>query len=480
MEYLTLRDNPRATVCASVRGGLPYAKQRVASPFPSTKRSQPTAERKAPCQQPAAMDRASMESLLGPGRPEYGGDNRASPRVTLSRGQERAQPDRQAQTLPAIDSNGTHPGAQRSQSSATVFHPGSSSCSHSQQYYPLHQHSRPSAVEPPFRPQLPEPQPNVLFSMASNGRVFSASNNARSQITPPRFTSTAQSDGNTSRNHSNGGQRLRQPSSDSYTPSVPLLRNHASVTEDSFNFHTYPVDESPTRRPSGNTSPTGSFSDSFPCSPMDDPQQYDKPQPHSRSLSPRDDQSLAKLPGACLPTRARDGPWRDMHSRNEPNLHHHREGLHHTTNRAAPQVRTEQPVMYSHTDSLDRSLVSSSLYNYPHSMCGPGEHFPSSRRRRGNLPKEATDILKQWFREHESNPYPTEEEKNRLVNITGLQAAQVSNWFINARRRMPQQNSRSDLKRRRSRSLSESRFIGNPDNNSLKEGELERGRKPRE
>ena len=57
------------------------------------------------------------------------------------------------------------------------------------------------------------------------------------------------------------------------------------------------------------------------------------------------------------------------------------------------------------------------------------------RRRRGNLPKWATDYLKGWFFDHIAHPYPTEQEKQNLCKVTGLGMTQLSNWFINARRR---------------------------------------------
>ncbi|EAT89592.2 hypothetical protein SNOG_02861 [Parastagonospora nodorum SN15] len=103
-----------------------------------------------------------------------------------------------------------------------------------------------------------------------------------------------------------------------------------------------------------------------------------------------------------------------------------------------------------------------------------------NRKRRGNLPKESTNMLKQWFSQHRSQPYPTEDQKIELCNITGLTMNQclttkttcasvtsaldrccclssigvnychmyiannqkVSNWFINARRRAPQKEAR--------------------------------------
>jgi hypothetical protein len=74
------------------------------------------------------------------------------------------------------------------------------------------------------------------------------------------------------------------------------------------------------------------------------------------------------------------------------------------------------------------------------------------RKRRGNLPKETTDKLRAWFVAHLQHPYPTEDEKQELMRQTGLQMSkcfskiyvyiqltlcldQISNWFINARRR---------------------------------------------
>ncbi|KAF2107666.1 hypothetical protein BDV96DRAFT_606229 [Lophiotrema nucula] len=80
-------------------------------------------------------------------------------------------------------------------------------------------------------------------------------------------------------------------------------------------------------------------------------------------------------------------------------------------------------------------------YNYTfQSNVGVDQSF--NRKRRGNLPKEATGILKQWFTSHRESPYPTEDEKVNLCQQTGLTLNQVSNWFINARRRAPQKEQR--------------------------------------
>jgi len=49
-----------------------------------------------------------------------------------------------------------------------------------------------------------------------------------------------------------------------------------------------------------------------------------------------------------------------------------------------------------------------------------------SRRRRGNLPKHVTDILRAWFAEHVEHPYPTDEDKQMLIGKTHLTISQVS------------------------------------------------------
>ncbi|KAL8832044.1 MAG: hypothetical protein Q9170_005041 [Blastenia crenularia] len=55
----------------------------------------------------------------------------------------------------------------------------------------------------------------------------------------------------------------------------------------------------------------------------------------------------------------------------------------------------------------------------------PGER--SSKKRRGNLPKQVTDILRAWLHDHLDHAYPNEEQKQQLIRETGLNAASIYN-----------------------------------------------------
>ncbi|KAI5073000.1 hypothetical protein GOP47_0013106 [Adiantum capillus-veneris] len=56
------------------------------------------------------------------------------------------------------------------------------------------------------------------------------------------------------------------------------------------------------------------------------------------------------------------------------------------------------------------------------------------KRQAGKLPGDIT-ALKTWWDIHSKWPYPTEAEKRKLVEETGLEMRQVNNWFINHRKR---------------------------------------------
>ncbi|KAI3448490.1 hypothetical protein Pfo_005155 [Paulownia fortunei] len=56
-------------------------------------------------------------------------------------------------------------------------------------------------------------------------------------------------------------------------------------------------------------------------------------------------------------------------------------------------------------------------------------------RKKPKLPKDARTALLDWWNKHYRWPYPTEQEKNRLSDVTGLDRKQINNWFVNQRKR---------------------------------------------
>ncbi|XP_037676780.1 homeobox protein TGIF2LX [Choloepus didactylus] len=58
------------------------------------------------------------------------------------------------------------------------------------------------------------------------------------------------------------------------------------------------------------------------------------------------------------------------------------------------------------------------------------------RKRKGYLPTKSVKILRDWLYEHRFKVYPSEAEKRMLSEQTNLSFLQISNWFINARRRV--------------------------------------------
>ncbi|KAJ9619917.1 homeodomain super [Taxawa tesnikishii (nom. ined.)] len=84
-------------------------------------------------------------------------------------------------------------------------------------------------------------------------------------------------------------------------------------------------------------------------------------------------------------------------------------------------------------------FTTSSYYGHPTFFVPTHyEHQNGKSRKRSNLPKQSTEIMKRWFDENMHNPYPSEEQKRHFAAAAGINLTQVSNWFINHRRRCPE------------------------------------------
>ncbi|GMJ13213.1 KNOTTED1-like homeobox gene 6 [Hibiscus trionum] len=59
----------------------------------------------------------------------------------------------------------------------------------------------------------------------------------------------------------------------------------------------------------------------------------------------------------------------------------------------------------------------------------------SKKKKKGKLPREARQMLLEWWNVHYKWPYPTEADKIALAESTGLDQKQINNWFINQRKR---------------------------------------------
>jgi Homeobox KN domain/Tc5 transposase DNA-binding domain len=72
----------------------------------------------------------------------------------------------------------------------------------------------------------------------------------------------------------------------------------------------------------------------------------------------------------------------------------------------------------------------------------PEDDERSSRKTGTRFSREAVKIMKSWMDVHRDHPYPTDEEKEELKDLTGLKGSQISNWLANTRRRTKARSSR--------------------------------------
>ncbi|CAL9152788.1 unnamed protein product [Musa hybrid cultivar] len=75
------------------------------------------------------------------------------------------------------------------------------------------------------------------------------------------------------------------------------------------------------------------------------------------------------------------------------------------------------------------------LKRYSGHMSSLRQELSKKKKKKEKLPKEAIEKLLSWWELHYKWPYPSESEKRALAESTGLDQKQISNWFINQRKR---------------------------------------------
>ena len=125
----------------------------------------------------------------------------------------------------------------------------------------------------------------------------------------------------------------------------------------------------------------------------------------------------------------------DNYGRRQPNMYENKNmsQTYPSSNRPYPPIKTgDQNYGQQFSDPYSRPY---DPHYYQSSAISPAGTMPYSatseggdgrnRRRRGNLPKQITDILRAWFQDHLDNPYPSEEQKQMFIQQTGLSMNQV-------------------------------------------------------
>ncbi|KAK9707378.1 hypothetical protein RND81_07G193700 [Saponaria officinalis] len=107
----------------------------------------------------------------------------------------------------------------------------------------------------------------------------------------------------------------------------------------------------------------------------------------------------------------------------------------------------EVDVHDAHPRDEDRDLIKDQLLRrYGSHISGLKLEFCKNRKK-SKLSKDAKQLLFEWWNTHYMWPYPTEDDKTRLAEMTGLTQNQINNWFINQRKRhwRPMKNMTFDL-----------------------------------
>ncbi|KAI1826409.1 hypothetical protein F4861DRAFT_497117 [Xylaria intraflava] len=126
--------------------------------------------------------------------------------------------------------------------------------------------------------------------------------------------------------------------------------------------------------------------------------------------------NLASERGAAFPA----DPWPTMGDRPETSIVH------------------EHEMDAGFNSGSAASLVASVAEEMP--LSRSPQHPPKIGAR---FSRESVKVLRNWVATHSNHPYPTDEERENLQKITGLNKTQITNWLANARRRGKIQTNRA-------------------------------------
>uniref|UniRef100_A0A7S3Z5P9 Homeobox domain-containing protein n=1 Tax=Lotharella globosa TaxID=91324 RepID=A0A7S3Z5P9_9EUKA len=101
------------------------------------------------------------------------------------------------------------------------------------------------------------------------------------------------------------------------------------------------------------------------------------------------------------------------------------------------QMEHEEKTVASMIFSMESSASQTSLSSLEEEYCDdePSDSKQQVVPQRRKLPRRAREILAEWFEKNIVSPYPSDEQRDMLVQSTGLSAKQIHHWFTNRRKR---------------------------------------------
>lgn len=298
-------------------------------------------------------------------------------------------------------------------------------CSRFMQILPAHLHDAIDSApyDGPVEPQRPAASSPKSRSAQPVSRLAPSAHDQGRGRRMPSFSEGFSGYADDYRTSSPPGARSRRPSLSSYSPNSPgspPQSTHPYHSPSSSSYRTYQSSPSlpPLREVQSGAGPrrtderqSGGAVSQYPSSYMYGP----------RGVAEHEGASYSQRPPG-LPTVAAGYPHSNGHSRSSVPI--------------VPRQDRYSPSSYSPEVSIPAYSRPYPNVGYPQHMASRQEEpsfgsgsmdptDPRNKRRRGNLPKPVTDILRGWFHEHLDHPYPSEEDKQVFMAQTGLTMSQV-------------------------------------------------------